>query len=286
MTTMVQAAREEVRVHILGAQFGAPLRGLHKKPLSKREIIARERANRGDREVCHIVGSGWSLAESIGSIRPEDYVVGYNLAALTGRRFDAYHMERIDERVPGINQFYRSMIEASGQDRAYVKNLYELRASAEVINYHLSYGCIPYKTMGAGGYFGLGRERALCEYLLRGGGSYLLQYRSSLMLFAVLYALAGFRTLVLHGQDLSGPYFFDVVEFPLARELAPRACGILPSEPAPLTALHPIDQPFRNEPRIVDVLPAMVEVLAERGVALTCATGSSPIAAYCPVYQP
>jgi hypothetical protein len=282
---MLQALREETRVQLLGARRDMSLRRLHGRPLSKQAVIAREKANAGSAGVCHIIGSGWSMPETLGSIDPADYVVGYNLAALTGRRFDAYHMERIDERTPGINPFYRAMIEASGQDRAYIKNLHEPRARVEVINGHLDYGCVPYRTFSAGGYFRKGEERALCAYLLRGGGRFLLQYRSSLMLFCVLYALVGFRTIVLHGQDLSGPYFFDVADFPLARELDPRARGVLPPKPASLAEQHPIDRPFRDEPRIVDALPAMVEVLAEHGVALRCASANSPIARYCPVYR-
>lgn len=281
----IKALVEEARVRVLGTKLGLPLRELRRRPLTKSELIRRERENAGGATVCHIVGSGWSLAESLGSILPGDYVVGYNLAALTGRRFDSYHMERIDERAPGINDFYRAMMDGSGQDRRYIKNLYERRAMPRVINDYLDHGCTAYRTFEAGGYFKLGQERALANYLLDGGGRFLLQYKSSVMLFAVLYARVGFREIVLHGQDLSGPYFFDVADFPLARELKPRACGVLPKEIPPLSKTHQINRAFRNEPRIGDVLPAMVEVLRERGVSLSCASASSPIAEFVPVHQ-
>jgi hypothetical protein len=277
---------EEARAAVLGLKYGWKLRSLSRRPLPKRAVVRQERANAGSPNVCHIVGSGWSLAESAGSIDPADYVVGYNLAALLGRRFDAYHMERIDERAPGVNEYYRAMIAASGQDRVYIKNLHDDRVLPRVIEYHLSYGCMPYRTLNAGGYFSKGEEAALCRYLLDGGGGFLLQYRSTLMLLIVLYAAAGFRQIVLHGQDLSGPYFFDVARFALAEEMRPRERGILPAKPSPVSEIHAIDRPFRSEPRIVEVLPAMVDVLDARGVSLTCATANSPISRYCPVYAP
>jgi hypothetical protein len=286
VATGMKPGLEEARAALLGLKYGRKLRSLSRRPLSKQAVVRQEKANAGGARACHIVGSGWSLAETLGTIPSEDYVVGYNLAALTGRRFDAYHMERIDERAPGVNEYYRDMIGASGQDRVYIKNLHDDRVLARVIEFHLAYGAMPYRTLNAGGYFSKGEEAALCRYLLDGGGGYLLQYRSTLMLLIVLYAAAGFEQIVLHGQDLSGPYFFDVAPFPLAEEMRPRERGILPAKPSPVSEIHAIDRPFRNEPRIVDALPAMVEVLAERGVMLACASANSPIARYCPVYAP
>jgi hypothetical protein len=273
---------EQVRVNVLGCARGIPLRHLSKRPLTKSEFLRVERRKIRNTDVCHIVGSGWSLVDSMRAVRPGDYVVGYNLAALSGMTFDAYYSERANERVPGINAFYREMLKLAGIRNPYVKNLYERGASVDAINFHIEDGAIPLKTFNVGGYFRKGEERLLCTYLLDRGGAYFLQYRSSLMLLVVMYANLGFRSIVLHGHDLSGPYYFDIAEFELATHLNPRHRGVLTKDVPSLQQGHIINQPFAKEPQLTDVLPVLVKVLSERGISLCAASKQSPIARLIP----
>jgi hypothetical protein len=287
MRTMPEAswksALEQVRVTMLGKARALRLRGLLRPPLNKQEFLRIEGGKLGQSDVCHIVGSGWSLVDSMSAVRSGDYVVGYNLAALSGMNFDAYYSERANRRVPGINSFYREMLGLAKVRNPYVKNLYERGASPEVINFHIKDGAIPLKTFNVGGYFKRGEERALANYLLDGGGPFFLQYRSSLMLLIVIYAKLGFRRILLHGHDLSGPYYFDVGEFELAKRLNPRHHGILPSDIPSLDEGHIINQAFAKESRLTDMLPVFAHVLLERGVALCAASAKSPIARLIPV---
>jgi hypothetical protein len=200
-------------------------------------------------------------------------------------RFDSYFTERANERVPGINTFYREMLGAAGVHNPYVKNLYERGASVDAINFHIKDGAIPLKTFNAGGYFKRGEERALSTYLLDGGGDYFLQYRSSLMLLVAIYSHLGFRDIVLHGHDLSGPYYFDVAEFDLAKTLNPRDRGILPKQVPSFKDGHVINQQFAKESQLTDMLPVLAGVLHERGVRLSVASPQSPLARLVPVFD-
>lgn len=277
---VIEQARVITLGHVRGRKFNQLLRG----PLNKHEFLRLEAGKLPHRQVCHIVGSGWSLAESMSSVRPGDYAVGYNLAALSGLAFDAYYTERTNERVPGINLFYRNMLQLAGVRGPYIKNLYERGATLEAINFHIEDGAIPFKTFNVGGYFRRGDEQSLCSYLLDGRGPYLLQYRSTLMLLIVIYAKFGFRRIVLHGHDLSGPYYFDVAEFELAKQLNPREHGILPRQVPSWTDGHLIDQRFSREPRLTDLLPVLANALSERGTGLYAASPASPIAGLLPVF--
>ena len=280
-----KALLEQIRLRALGKKRDRALAGLSRKPLSRAEFLDLEKTKLRESTVCHIIGSGWSLVDSMAAVRPEDYVVGYNLAALSGMKFDAYFTERINERVPGINDFYRRMLHRAGVINPYIKNIYERGASVDAINFHLQDGAIPLKTFNVGGYFSKGEESFLCSYLLDGGGPYFLQYRSSLMLLIVIYAKVGFRNIVLHGQDLSGPYYFDVAEFDLAMEFNPRHRGILPREIPNRSQRHIIDQAFARESQLVDILPVLGRLLSERGVSLSAATALSPIGRLIPIFK-
>ena len=270
---------------LLGYKRGLPLKSLLRRPISKQQFLSLEGRKVQQTDLCHIVGSGWSLVDSMSSIGPGDYVVGYNLAALSGLRFDAYFTERANERVPGINSFYREMLGRAGVRNPYVKNLFERGASLEAINYHIQDGAIPLKTFNVGGYFKRGQERALSRYLLDGGGSYFVQYRSSLMLLVAIYAAVGFRKIVLHGHDLSGPYYFDVAEFELARHLNPREHGILSRHIPSFDDGHIINQAFAAESQLTDMLPVLVDVLEERGISLSAASTRSPLANLMPTWR-
>ena len=57
---------------------------------NKNHLIDKYRNHSG--KVCHIIGSGYSLNDSIAKIKKNDFVMGFNFAALANLDFDLFFL--------------------------------------------------------------------------------------------------------------------------------------------------------------------------------------------------
>ena len=158
----------------------------------------------------HILGSGASVLESLGSIPKTDIVIGNNMSCLLDIYHDIYFAEFCG---PKISLFSDGMLKIvklnrDKMGRCYFKNL-RARYNEPFEAFH------KYSQLG----FEFIADHSLCclhpdrvHSLLQSFFAYsfyLPQFKSTVLSLIFICHLAGLNDIVLHGFDFGGPYFFD-----------------------------------------------------------------------------
>lgn len=236
-------------------------------------------------QTCHVLGSGWSLPDSLGSIGDRDFVIGINFSAIAYAKNNVYFVEFGG---PGVDEIARAQIRLvdevvrSHTDLVLFKNLWQEKNDFDyIVNnwgnraYYVKDYLIPCTSPTH-------LEDALTD-ALRWDPVYLKQYRSSVMTAIILAFHRGYRKIVLHGVDFGGSYFFDLDDFTGLRHYRPpEKANPIAYEKATSSSVH---ETSANLVGVQSALPIFRALLQERGVELFCGSNRSPSSRILPVYM-
>lgn len=235
-------------------------------------------------DVCHIVGSGWSLNRSIGAIAAEDFVFGFNLAALADLHFDVY-----------LSELHSRDNDARSELSALLELLFKQRLGHRMQRLHFhsfqrgfidpsflreSYGdAIPvladFQLSSRYADISPPMRDVIAERLLKDDpDAFAVVATTAITAISSAFRL-GFRHIVVHGLDGGGPHFFAEPGFRLDAPFD-QVLKFYPKADAN-TSYYPGE-------RGLLLLPALRAALAKRGVSLWSASPESPSARYLPLY--
>lgn len=237
-------------------------------------------------DACHIIGSGWSLADSIHFAKRSDaYVVGFNFACLADIHFDSYFVEFGGPACAGVaNAQVRALdrFVTSADTNIYFKNLWE---SKNEIGYaHRLYGNrVQFVRDLLVGCFDPRHLNDSALLLLKEDNRYLHQY-SSTALTAIAFAKSlGFKRVVLHGVDFGGSYFFDLPAYARNADFRPpKDTSVAYSASTRAGKVHITSS---SKIGVRQILPCLRDVLANMKIELFTGAERSPSAKILSVYN-
>lgn len=234
-------------------------------------------------KTCHIIASGWSLNKSTPLIdHSQSFTIGFNFSAFIDIPFDLYFIELASARFPELSRIQHSLTCEIARPRIsslFIKNLWEAKVDPVYAQSHYgSYMCyikdimIPYSDVSSS---------ELVFQLMRYDRHFLRQsYTTALTCIAVAKHI-GFKHIVVHGLDFSGPHFFTA---PTSR--CPHS--------APLEELQEIyksidpsttsDEQHPTAAGAKLLLPLLAKQLETDGIKLYSAIHDSPSSDYLPPY--
>lgn len=233
---------------------------------------------------CHIIGSGWSLNQSKAVIKKDDCVIGFNQAALSGLDFDLYFFEFGGDKVDDISkQQIKLFDKLLGKKPIIVfKNVWEDKNDVDYIVkywgsklYYIHDYAVPCMS-----------KKNLVQsigYMLNSDDKYLRQYMSSVITSIGFAAYCGFKTIVIHGLDFGGEYFFDADDFDGDNSLRPdsnRALGLY--EKCSSSSVHSTSV---GSIGVKSSIPIIRDLLKQSGVTIFSASRVSPLSEYLPIYE-
>lgn len=248
------------------------------------EEIERRKEEKGS-DICHIIGSGWSLNHSIDKICHQDFIIGFNYAAIADLDFDVYFFEFGGENVKEISvnhlELARSKV-ANKTDLVYFKNVWETKNDINYIAAHW-----------------LGLARPVLDHLytvldkkhlnhvltrcLNDQTDYIPQLCSSVVTAIILAYQAGFKKVVIHGLDFGGQYFYECMESKVDPIFLP--------PPKPVSGFYGKSSKSSVHPTALngvgmrDIIPVLHDLLEREEVSLMCGCLDSPATEYLPVYR-
>lgn len=237
-------------------------------------------------ETCHIIGAGWSLNTSKFAIGPDDFVIGFNFAALTDLRFDLYLCElhtRSDKRRVAISALQERLIKDNHGSRIRELCFHSpwlgfLDAGLVLESYGSDVRCLSDYQLSSH-YIDVSEHmrEVVAERLLKPDPNMSGVVATTTVTAIGLAYQLGFRTIVVHGLDGGGAYFFDVPGFEMprgfeaVRDFYPQASG------ATTTTNYSGAQGLR-------LIPALRDALRRRGVDLLAGCAESPASTHLRVY--
>lgn len=237
-------------------------------------------------EICHIIGSGWSLNQSISSISENDFVIGFNQAAISGIKSDLYFVEFGSVVESDITEKQFKLVQEvikPHTDFVFFKNLWAMRNDYNVVrdtwNTNVRYvNDIPVNCYNA---------KFLSQSLdvfLEDDPVFIRQYSSTALTLVKLAKDLGFKKIVLHGIDFGGKYFFDANNFDdklgLKKYLPNRSEQNIYKK-ANSKSTHITS---KDSFGLKYALPIVKQRFEEKGVDLYAGTEISPLSKVLPVY--
>jgi hypothetical protein len=233
--------------------------------------------------VCHVIGSGWSLNESVSIIENDDFVIGFNYAGLINIPFDIYFVEFGGFSVENISHQHIRITEdyvSKHTDLIFFKNLWDDKNDISFINEHWLNLAMPIKDR-VYPVFDKRYLDAVLDIMLSDKSEFLPQLASSVVTAIILAYKAGFKKIVVHGLDFGGQYFYEVDGFEVEGKYIPSSeaeSGFYGKTTK--KSVHPTAS---GQVCMKDIVPLLHKVLALKGVELYCATKSSPSSEFLPV---
>ncbi|WP_157792542.1 hypothetical protein [Thiomicrospira microaerophila] len=234
-------------------------------------------------DVCHVIGSGWSLNESVSIIGKDDFVIGFNYAGLISIPFDVYFVEFGGFSVKNTSHQHVRITEdfvSKHTDLIFFKNLWEDKNDISFINAHWLNLAMPIKDR-IYPVFDKKYLDSVIEKMLSDQSEFLPQSASSVVTAIILAYKAGFKKIVVHGLDFGGQYFYEVDGFEVEKKYIPSSeseSGFYGKTTK--KSVHPTSS---GQVGMKDIVPLLRKLLAPKGVELCCATKSSPSSNFLPV---
>ncbi|GGK09151.1 hypothetical protein [Pseudomonas matsuisoli] len=177
--------------------------------------------------VCHILASGWSLNCTLSSINKDDYVIGFNFSFLAWPNADVHFIENaslkneyfLDNTVT-IYEFLKRF-SVLGKGNLVFKNLSEFKNSVRLVGMLYGRHAKFIRDRHYRVFNGLDLDHVLRDMME--DEFRLPQAYSSVISMVFLARRLGFKTIVVHGLDFSGPHFYEDLE-------KVRVDGFCPSE--------------------------------------------------------
>jgi hypothetical protein len=274
-----------MRIPILKA-FGHPVLSA----LQVRKILNSKAKNDNKDKVFHVIGSGWSLNKSISMIKPNEFVFGFNFAALSGIKFDAYFVEHGGlKKVKEISDVQIKLIEEvvkKQTDLVFFKNIWD--GKNEIGYMHKNWPLLAYFVRDidfTDQEINIKNLNDLLKIILIGNNKNLMQYCSSAVVVIALAYQCGYKNIVLHGVDFGGEYFFDAEDFKGLKEyIPPRKTnyGIYSYQKMNTNDIH---DTAKSKLGLKQVIPILKTLLEEKNVFIYSASAVSPLADMLPIYN-
>ncbi|MFJ4055421.1 hypothetical protein ACIPZC_18485 [Pseudomonas sp. NPDC089743] len=255
--------------------------------LSRGEIVGKikERTIWKSSEVCHVVGSGWSLNRSKIEIEKNDFVIGFNYAGIYDLNYDAYFVEFGGIGVSKVAISHKNIVDnvvSKSTDIILFKNLWESKNDkyfiekkwGQSVKYAKDYvvPCIREASL-----------KGILENCLNESGMYLPQYTSTALTCVFLMYFSGYKSIVLHGIDFGGQYFYEASDFDGDRDYCPQL--EVSDKFYKATTINTVHPTATSSVGMKTAIPILASLLAHRGVTLYAAHESSPLSSFLPVYK-
>jgi len=255
--------------------------------LTRKEVVEEitlRKVERGS-DVCHVIGSGWSLNQSISKIDEGDFVIGFNYAGIADIDFDVYFFEFGGGKVSEISRNHLAIARKKiigTTNLIYFKNIWEDKNDIDFIASQWLEFARPVKDHP---YTVLDKRhlRKTLSQCLGDETDYIPQLRSTVVTATILAFQAGFRKIVIHGLDFGGQYFYECMD----RETD---ISFLPP-PKPVSGFYGKTNKDNVHPTAAshigmrDIILEIYGLLKERDTVLMCGSANSPSSQYLPVYE-
>lgn len=171
-------------------------------------------------DVCHIIGSGSSLKQTIGKIREDDYVMGCNLAGLINIKFDFFTIEfaGYKRKEPSSVVFNLARKLSDKGTLVCFKNIWE-KANEPNFIIENNFKNLKFIKDIYIRTFAVNNKDYLRKLLNLSQDGYFYQHISSIILLISVAKKIGCKKIVLHGVDFGGKYFYEDENFFLPNEL-------------------------------------------------------------------
>ena len=250
------------------------------------KALVRKKYNKNASEICHIIGSGWSLNQSIQSISENDFVIGFNQAAISGIKSDLYFVEFGSVTESDITEKQFKLVQEVIKPHTklvFFKNLWSMRNDLRVVKNTWNTNVKYVNDIPVNCYNAKFLNQSL-DVFLEDDPVFVRQYSSTALTLVKLAKDLDFKKIVLHGIDFGGEYFFDAENFEDHLNLK----KYLPNR----TEQNIYNKASSNSTHITSkdlyglkyALPIVSERLKEKGVILYAATEVSPLSKVLPVY--
>ena len=221
-------------------------------------------------DVCHVIATGPSAIDSYkaGVVKPGDYIIGMNFAAFLPYRFDFYFFEERFSTSPLHMPRTKGMTELLHKRKDNLPNLVyktSCRASANVM-----------KKFIPDIKFSVVLDRIfyypIVEKLFARPSFILPQYCSSTIASVMLAYHAGFKNIIVHGLDFSGPYLFHDKDLQ-------QQTGIDAPSPYVEKDVKHVSADGQDL-----IWPELMKKFAEKGVNIYCASPNSNFRKYAKIW--
>ena len=221
-------------------------------------------------DVCHVIATGSSALESYkaGVVQPGDYIIGFNFAAFLPYTFDLYFFEEIFSTSDFYMARTKGITELLHQRKEYMPNL--VYKNAKTACPKLIAKFIPDL------HFSAVLDRLVTDrrtQKLVAPPSLLMPQCCSTVITAIMLAYhAGFKNIVVHGLDFSGPHIYH-------DEDLQRQTGM--SAPSPYVSK---DVKHITADGQEEIWPELMKIFTEKKVNVFCASPSSYFKKYAKIW--
>lgn len=236
--------------------------------------------------VCHVIGSGWSLNKSLHKISTDDFVIGFNYSGLSDLRFDVYIAEFGGYSVSNASfDHYKIATELLKREKPPLilfKNVWEWKNDINFLNaYWVNVAWFVRDRI-----YPLPSKKNLFKVLdlmMKDSSIYFPQCVSTVIFSILLAYKAGFSSIVVHGVDFGGRYFYECDGFVPAIPVFPNA--------APQSGFYGSRSDFSSHPtstgrvKLQDLLLSLNSLFLAQERGLYCGTSLSPSSQFLPVYK-
>lgn len=252
--------------------------------LNRGQVVKEVTDKRIDKktDICHIIASGWSLNYSAKLIPENNFVIGFNYAALSDIKFDVYFFEigscRFKELSENSLTIAREKL-LKENCSIYFKNLWEGCNDVDfIVNNWMDLSRIIKDRV----YLikDIAHTDKVVNYAFTDNSVFLPQICSTTVTATILAYRAGFKKIIIHGLDFGGDHFYGVDGF-IPNNTVKEKIKISASNKIDKNAVHKTAQGIGMK----TILPSMYSFLKKNKVELYCAVNKSPSSEYIPVYD-
>lgn len=258
--------------------------------IGERELISRL-ANVKFSNVCHVIGSGWSLNDTINSIPQSDYSFGCNYSALClalNFQFDLHFFEfggPLYSDTVKDHKALASIIKEDGNTIVAFKNIWSNKNSikSSVFNWsdkaYFVHDILPHCIVSEDE-----KLEELLRIMIESKDDFIYQLGSTVVTNIVLAYKLGCKKIVLHGVDFGGDYFYQSNEKIVSSFSWLNVFSEKPNENTAYTN-EPQKSHATNNGNVTlsHIIICLSNVLERKGVTLYSASKSSPLSKILPV---
>jgi len=157
-------------------------------------------------DVCHVIATGHSALDAYrsGVVQPDDYIIGINFAAFLPYTFDFYFFEGVFSTSDRWIARTKSITGLLHKRKENLPNL--VYKNAQLLNVKMMAKCIPDIKFSA--VFDRQFVYQNIKKLFAPPSVIMPQYSSSVITAIMLAYHAGFKNIVVHGLDFTGPHIY------------------------------------------------------------------------------
>jgi hypothetical protein len=228
-------------------------------------------------DVCHIIATGSSALDAYkqGVVKPGDYIIGMNFAAFLPYKFDLYLCEDMSKAYKTKLPFETIKYERIKHQYFLLKKRKENISNLIFNTFYWSdpdfIGKLMYDidySVVFGRFLVIGNHKKL----FNAPSFFFSQYTSTVIDAAILAHHSGFKNIIIHGLDFSGPSIYH--DEGLQREI-----GMEPPTPyVSKEKKHPaaaVQEPVWN---------TLIENFSKNGTNIYCASSNSAFSIYAPIW--